>query len=106
MTGGVCASDILSIGTDILEILRAKSVTYRVFDYFVEVIPRKQHLTLLFNMDFEECDDPSGLARDASNKAFIINASEEGGVVLQIWSTDDISAALHIVKQAYEQVAD
>ncbi len=98
--------DILSIGTDILEILRAKSVTYRVFDYFVEVIPRKQHLTLLFNMDFEECDDPSGLARDASNKAFIINASEEGGVVVQIWSADDISAALHIVKQAYEQVAD
>jgi predicted transport protein len=97
--------EILCTGTDILEIFRGKSVTYRVFDYFVEVIPRKQHLTLLFNMDFEDCDDPSQLARDASNKAFIINASEEGGVILQIWSTEDIPAAFHIVKQAYEQVA-
>ena len=98
--------EILSIGADVMEIFRAKSVTYRVFDYFVEVIPRKQHLTLLFNIDFEECDDPSQLARDASNKAFIINASEEGGVILQVWSPEDFPAALHIVRQAYEQVAE
>ena len=98
--------EILSVGTDVLEIFRAKSVTYRVFDYFVEVIPRKQHLTLLFNIDFEDCDDPSQLARDASNKAFIVNASEQGGVLLPIWSVDQIPVALHITKQAYQQVAD
>jgi len=85
--------EILSIGTDIVEIFRAKSVTYRVFDYFVEVIPRKQHLTMLFNMDFEDCDDPSQLARDASNKGFIVNASEEGGVLLSLWSGDPQSCA-------------
>ncbi len=98
--------EILSVGNDVLEIFRAKSVTYRVFDYFVELIPRKQYLTLLFNMDFEDCDDPSQLARDASNKAFIVNASEQGGVLLPIWSVEQIPAALHITKQAYQQVAD
>jgi predicted transport protein len=98
--------EILSIGTDVVEIFRSKSVTYRVFDYFVEVIPRKQHLTLLFNMDFEDCEDPSQLARDASNKAFIINASEQGGVLLQIWRDADIPGAVHIAKQAYQQVAN
>lgn len=98
--------EILSIGTDAVEIFRSRSVTYRVFDYFVEIIPRKQYLTLLFNMDFEDCDDPSQLARDASNKAFIVNASEQGGVLLQIWSEEQIPAALHIAKQAYQQVAD
>lgn len=99
-------TQILTVGVDIVEIFHPKSVTYRVFDYFVELLPRKQHLTLLFNMDFEGCDDPSQLARDASNKAFITNASVEGGVVLQVWTSDDIPAAMHIVKQAYEQVAD
>jgi predicted transport protein len=103
---GLMRTEILAIGADVAEIFRAKSVTYRVFDYFVEVIPRKQHLTLLFNIDFEECDDPSLQARDASNKAFIINASEEGGVILQIWSEGDFPAALHILKQAYDQVVD
>jgi predicted transport protein len=98
--------EILSIGTDVVEIFRGKSVTYRVFDYFVEVIPRKQHLTLLFNMDFEDCEDPSQLARDASNKAFIINASEQGGVLLQIWRDADIPGAVHVAKQAYQQVAN
>jgi predicted transport protein len=91
-------TEIISIGADVVEIFRAKSVTYRVFDYFVEVIPRKQHLTLLFNIDFEECDDPSQLARDASNKVFIINPSEKGGVIPQLWSQEDFPAALHIVK--------
>jgi hypothetical protein len=62
--------------------------------------------TLLFNMDFEDCDDPSQLARDASNKAFIVNASEQGGVLLQIWNEGQIRVALHIAKQAYQQVAD
>lgn len=102
----VLRKEILSIGTDVVEIFRSKSVTYRVFDYFVEVIPRKQYLTLLFNMDFEDCDDPSQLARDASNKAFIVNASEQGGVLLQIWRDADIPGAIHIAKQAYQQVAD
>jgi uncharacterized protein with ParB-like and HNH nuclease domain/predicted transport protein len=98
--------EILSVGTDVIEIFRAKSVTYRVFDYFVELIPRKQYLTLLFNIDFEDCDDPSQLARDASNKAFIVNASEQGGVLLPIWNVEQISVALHITKQAYQQVAE
>ena len=98
--------DILGAGADIAEIFRPKSVTYRVFDYFVEVIPRKQHLTLLLNMDFEDCDDPSQKGRDASNKAFITNATEEGGVLIDVWSNDDIPAAMHLVKQAYEQVMD
>lgn len=98
--------EILSVGSDVLEIFRAKSVTYRVFDYFVEVIPRKQYFTLLFNMDFEDCEDPSQLARDASNKAFIVNASEQGGVLLPIWSVEQIPTAMHLIKQAYQQVAD
>ena len=98
--------EILNTGADIVEIFRPKSVTYRVFDYFVEVIPRKQHLTLLLNMDFEDCDDPSQKGRDASNKAFITNASEEGGVLFDVWSSDDIPAATHLLKQAFEQVVD
>jgi hypothetical protein len=34
------------------------------------------------------------------------NVSEQGGVLLPIWSIEQISTAMHITKQAYQQVAD
>ncbi|WP_433985234.1 DUF1524 domain-containing protein (plasmid) [Tunturiibacter empetritectus] len=98
--------EICGLGDNITEIFRTKSVTYRVFDHFVEVIPRKQHLTLVLNMDFEDCDDPSELARDTSNKAFITNASESGGVSFPLWSHEEIPAAMHVIRQAYEEVVE
>jgi hypothetical protein len=52
-----------------------------VFDYFVEIAL-------------------------ASNKAFIVNASEQGGVLLQICNEGQMPVALHIAKQAYQQAAD
>src|SRR5437868_2602725 len=69
---------ILALGADVIELCGAKSVTYRVFDFFVEVMPRKRRLLLLLNLDFENCDDPSGIASDATEWAFITNASEDG----------------------------
>lgn len=39
-------------------------------------------------------------------KAFIANAPVEGGVVMQVWSNEEISPAIHLVRQAYDQVSD
>lgn len=97
---------ILMLGGDIVELCGAKSVVYRVFDHFLEVLPRARRILLLANVDFNETDDPSGFARDASDYAFITNASESGDVIFTIKNPEQIPAALHIVRQAYERVTE
>ena len=52
---------ILALGTDVVELCGPKSITFRVYDFFVEVIPRKYRLLLLLNLDFADCNDPSGI---------------------------------------------
>jgi len=42
-------------------------------------LPRKNRITLLLALDFNEVDDPSGIAGDASEHKFFANAEYEGG---------------------------
>lgn len=97
---------LLALGDDVLELCSAKSVVYRVFDHFLEVLPRTRYVLLLANLDFAEIDDPSGIARDASDYAFISNASESGDVIFSLKDTSQIQAAMHVVLQAYERVTE
>jgi uncharacterized protein with ParB-like and HNH nuclease domain/predicted transport protein len=95
-----------ALGGDVVELCTAASVTYRVYDFFVEVIPRRHRLTVLINLAFEDCNDPSGKARNATEAAFVINASETGGVLYTIKDDGDIPATINIARQAYESVAE
>ncbi len=97
---------IVKLGEDVFEQCAAKSVVYRVFDHFIEILPRAKHILILANIDFNEIVDPSGIARDASDRAFIINASESGDVLFSLKNTSQIPAAMEIVRQAYEQVTE
>ena len=97
---------IQALGIDVIELPNARSVTYRVFDFVVEIIPRRQRLSLLLNLEYSDCDDPSGKARDATEFAFIIGAMESGGVLYNLESPADIPAAINIVRQAYERVTE
>jgi len=95
-----------ALGGDVVELCTAASVTYRVYDFFVEVIPRRHRLTLLINLTFDDCHDPSGKGRNATEAAFIINATESGGVLYTIKDDADIPAAINIARQAYENIAE
>jgi len=97
---------VLALGDDVIELCGPKSVTYRVFDFFLEVVPRKRRLSLLLNLDFEECDDPTQRAIDASAYAFIPNASESGGVLFGLDDKAQVAAAMHVVRHAYEKVSE
>jgi predicted transport protein len=99
-------TQIQGLGQDVVDLFGSKSVTYRVYDFFVEVLPRKHRLLLLLNMDFAECRDPSGIAADATDNAWISNASESGGVIFSLRQESDILAALNLIRQAYESVAE
>jgi predicted transport protein len=94
------------MGDDVVELCGAKSVVYRVYDHFLEVLPRTRYILLLANMDFDEIDDPSGIARDASDFAFISNASETGDVIFSLRELTQVPAAVHLVQQAYERVTE
>lgn len=97
---------ILALGDDVIELCGAKSVVYRVYDHFLEVLPRAKYILLLANIDFDEIDDPSGLARDASDFAFITNACESGDVIFSLKDASQVLAAMHLVQQAYERVTE
>lgn len=97
---------LMALGDDVLELCGAKSVVYRVFDHFVEVLPRSRRIQLLVNIDFDDIDDPSGLARDASNNAFVANASESGDVLFSLRDVAQVPAAMHVVQQAYQRVTE
>jgi predicted transport protein len=97
---------ILALGDDVIELCGPKSVTYRVYDFFVEVMPRKRRLLLIVNLDFAECDDPSGIASDATEWAFITNASEEGGTLFTLEAPAHINEAVHVIRQGYQSVAE
>ena len=99
-------AQIQGLGQDVLELFGSKTVTYRVYDFFVEVLPRKHRLLLLLNLDFAESKDPSGIAADATDNAWISNASESGGVSFSLRLETEISAALNLIRQAYENVAE
>lgn len=102
----VLRPQIQVLGPDIVELPNDRSVIYRVFDFVVEIIPRRQRLSLLLNLDFADCEDPSGKARDATEFAFIIGATETGGVIYTLESESDVPAAINVVRQAYERVTE
>ena len=97
---------LLTLGEEVLELCTAKSVVYRVYDHFLEILPRTKYVLLLANIDFDETDDPSGLVRDASDWAFVTNATESGDVLICLKDMSQILVAMHIVRQAYERVTE
>jgi predicted transport protein len=97
---------VCMLGTDIIELPGPNTVTYRVFDFFVEVIPRRRYLTLNLNLDFAEADDPTGRGIDATKQAFIVHATESGGVLFRVREAGHVAPALHLIRQAYEKASE
>jgi uncharacterized protein with ParB-like and HNH nuclease domain/predicted transport protein len=98
--------EILAIGPDIVELCNAKSMPYRVFDFFVEIIPRRYSLTLLLNLDFADCIDQNARIRDASEYAFIVNATEKGGVIYGVEHDEHLLPALAVIRQSFARVSE
>jgi predicted transport protein len=96
---------IKQIDPAILELAEVKSVSYHGPGFFMEVLPRKQRLSLLLPLDHAEIDDPHGLAQDATEWKFVVNAKHEGGVLLRISDADQIDHAMPIIRQAFVMVS-
>ena len=90
---------VFEIDGEIVELTEEKSVSYHAPMFFLEVLPRKSGINLLLAADFNEIDDPFGIASDTSERKFIVNAVYEGGVNVSIWTEDDIEKALPMIRQ-------
>lgn len=95
---------ILELGPDVVELFGEKSVVYRVPDFFLEILPRKRYLTLLLNLDFDECGEPMEQLWDTTKNSFISNASEDGGVGYGLEDVKDIPNAMNYVRLAYDKM--
>jgi predicted transport protein len=92
---------VMALDSDILELAELNSISYHGPAFFLEVLPRAHKLTLLLALDFNEVDDPSGLAKDATERKFFVHARHEGGVSISLWDTEAIEGALPIIRQAH-----
>ncbi|MBZ0205799.1 MAG: DUF262 and DUF1524 domain-containing protein [Flavobacteriales bacterium] len=92
---------VLALGENIREVYHRRSTTFHVLDPFLEIIPRSRRLTILFDLDFEELDDPSGKAQNTNDWSFVTLAQTSGGVIFSLDDLDDVAHAAYIAKQAY-----
>jgi predicted transport protein len=86
---------------DAAEMMDAKSISYHGPMFFLEVLPRKNKLSLVLPLEFHEIADPADIASDATEWKFLIHAKYSGGVLLRVRTQVDIEAALPIIKQAF-----
>ncbi|HYL32000.1 MAG TPA: DUF262 and DUF1524 domain-containing protein [Stellaceae bacterium] len=92
---------IMSLDGNILELVEPNSISYHGPAFFLEVLPRAHRLTLLLALDFSEADDPSDIVMDASKKKFFMHAKHDGGVAMNVRTSEEIEKAVPIIKQAF-----
>ena len=85
---------------ELLELAEKKTVGYHSPDFFLKVLPRKHQLLLLLPLDFNEVDDPDGIADDAKNWTLIPHANHEGGITIYLKDDRDIDNAVPIIRQS------
>lgn len=90
---------------ELIELAEPRSVSYHSSSFFLEVLPRKNRINLLLALDFNEIDDPHGIAKDTSQRKFFIHAQYEGGVNIPVVKAEDIEKALPIIRQAHALVS-
>ena len=77
-------------------------------EFFMELLPRKNSLRLLFEAEYSEIEAPSWLARDGNDWKYIPNSSfnHPVGVVVDMWKSSWTESVMQIVRQAYNLASD
>lgn len=94
---------VKAIDHQIIEIAESKSISYYGPAFFLEIIPKKNSLTLLLDLDFNEVNDPSGVAKDAAQVQFFVNAVHQGGTFVPLTDVEQVEAAVAVIRQAFDR---
>ena len=92
-----------------IEVIENKSVCFYNYsgDFFAELLPMSSYVRLLVPLDFDEVDDPEGLAQDVKAWKFLPNVTHRYcGVFIDIWDRQNIQPATEIVHQVFNMEAD
>ena len=75
--------------------------------FFAETLPMSSYVRILLPLDFEEIDDPEGVASDVTAWKFLVNVTHRDcGVFIDIWNKESIPKAVAMVRQAFNVVEE
>ena len=86
---------------EVIEMPETKSVSYHDPEFFAELIPRANGLSVLIGIDYSEVDGPDETVRDTANYSFVTNASYQGGVLINLRSEAQLDLAMRVITQAH-----
>ena len=77
-------------------------------EFFLELLPRKNSLRLLLDVEISEIEAPAWLAKDGNDWKFIPNSTSNHpvGVVVDMWQLDWADSVMQIIRQAYNLASD
>lgn len=75
--------------------------------FFAETLPMSGYVRILLPIDFEEIDDPEGVAKDVTAWKFLPNVTHRDcGVFIDIGSQQSVPKAVAMVRQAFNVVSE
>lgn len=90
---------------EVIEMPETKSVSYHAPDFFLEVIPRKRGLGLLIGIDYNEVDGPNETVQDTANYTFVMHATYQGGVLINVRDEGQLKDAIRVIVQAHTLIS-
>lgn len=95
---------------DSIEIVERNSLCFydaQSARFFVETLPMAGYVRILVPIDFDEIDDPDGLAGDVTAWKFLPNVTHRDcGVLIDVESQQSIPKAIAMVRQAFNVVEE
>lgn len=102
---GKLRSLVLTCGTDIVEVPESKSISYWRSRYFLEVVPQRNRLRLLFALDLEKIENPPDGVKDLREWTFVAGSRyrRDSGTIYSVTDDKDtMETALRLIRQAYD----
>ncbi len=93
-----------------IELVEGRSLCYYgdvTANFFAETLPMASYVRVLLPIDFEEVNDPEGMAKDVTAWKFLTYVTHRDcGVFLDIWGKESVPAAVAMVRQAFNVSAE
>lgn len=89
-----------------IEMPEKRSIAYFCPDFLLEVIPRKEYLTLLFGVEFGDVRHLGDFLHDLSDRTFVTHARHKNasGAMMSVASGEDIARSRPIIQRTLELV--
>ena len=90
---------ILNLDVTVKEEILKLYIAYKTTTNFVDIAPRRNRLSIILNMKFDEVYDPKGICIDMTNKGKWGN----GDVKVRMRSLDQIEDVMALVRQSFDK---